>query len=184
MLCGARPALPSRAPPRIRPASRQCAQVRSTGDADGHDARRDPLFADSTSPTAPSAADGAATVGIGSVLLLTEVLAKPLRDDPASREVASLTSLLSRIELRALDTDTATLALEFAVSYRLRAADATHVATAVAGGATMFLTNNRRDFTRHTTEIDIVSPDELPDPAELARRSGTTTIDSPINPHG
>lgn len=104
----------------------------------------------------------AGAAGIGSVMLLTEVLAKPLRDDPGSDEVAAVTSLLSRIDLRPFDEPTARLALVLAVSYGLRAADAAHLATAVAAGAERFITNNRKDFPQTITEIDIVYPDELP----------------------
>lgn len=99
---------------------------------------------------------------IGSVLLLTEVLAKPFRNDPESDEAAALVRLLSRLDLRPLDAPTARLSLALAVSYGLRAADATHLATAVAAGADRFLTNNRKDFPQTITEIDIVYPDELP----------------------
>lgn len=100
------------------------------------------------------------SAGVGSVLLLTEVLAKPMRDDPSSDEVASLLSLLSRLELLPLDEPTSRLALALAVEYGLRAADATHLATAVAAGADRFLTNNRKDFPTTITEIDIVYPGE------------------------
>ncbi len=106
-------------------------------------------------------ADGA-VVGTGSVLLLTEVLTKPMRADPDSDETATLLSLLSRLELHPLDEPTARLSLALAVSYGLRAADAAHLATAVAAGAQRFLTNNRKDFSQTITEIDIVYPDELP----------------------
>lgn len=100
-------------------------------------------------------------VGTGSVLLLTEVLTKPMRDDPESEETATLASLLSRLELHPLDEPTARLALALAVSYGLRAADAVHLATAIAAGADRFLTNNRKDFPSAITEIDVVYPDEL-----------------------
>ncbi|MFT4166092.1 MAG: PIN domain-containing protein [Microlunatus sp.] len=100
-------------------------------------------------------------VGIGSVLLLTEVLAKPLRDDPDSDEAATLISLLSRLDLRPLDDATARLSLALAVAYGLRAADACHLATAVGSGADRFITNNRRDFPQTIAEIDIVYPDAV-----------------------
>lgn len=93
--------------------------------------------------------------------MLTEVLAKPMRDDPASDETAALLSLLSRLDLRPLDDATSRLALVLAVSYGLRAADAAHLATAVAAGADRFLTNNRRDFPQTIGEIDVVYPDQL-----------------------
>jgi len=102
------------------------------------------------------------TVGTGSVLLLAEVLTEPMRDNPDSDETATLVSLLSRLELHPLDETTARLALALAVSYGLRAADAVHLATAVAAGADRFLTNNRKDFPQTINEIDVVYPDELP----------------------
>lgn len=105
---------------------------------------------------------GRASASIGSVLLLTEVLAKPLRAGADSGESAALVSLLSRLELRPFDQATARLALALAVSYGLRAADAAHLATAVAAGADRFLTNNRKDFSKRIVEIDVVYPDEVP----------------------
>ncbi|WEK61325.1 MAG: PIN domain-containing protein [Candidatus Microbacterium colombiense] len=103
-----------------------------------------------------------AQTAIGSVLLLPEVLAKPLRAGVDSGESAALVSLLSRLDLRPFDQATARLALALAVAYGLRAADAAHLATAVAAGADRFLTNNRKDFPKHIAEIDVVYPDELP----------------------
>lgn len=105
-------------------------------------------------------------VGIGSALLLPEVLAKPMRQDPESSEVAWLTGLLGRLELRPVDAATSRLALDFAVKYGLQAADAVHLATAVLARADRFLTNNRRDFPRTISEIDIVYPEDLPDPGD------------------
>lgn len=98
--------------------------------------------------------------GVGSVLLLGEVLTKPLRADPMSEESEALLGLLSRLSLQALDEPTAQLALALGVSYGLRAADAAHLATAIAAGADRFLTNNRRDFSASITEIAIVYPDD------------------------
>jgi predicted nucleic acid-binding protein len=100
--------------------------------------------------------------GIGSVLLLSELLAKPMRRDNA-KELESLAALLARIDLRPADIATAQLATELAASYGLHAADAVHLATAVAAGADRFITNNRSDFPKTITEIDVIYPDELPD---------------------
>ena len=105
----------------------------------------------------------AASPGTGSVLLLPEVLSKPLRDGTAD-EVRILASLLARLDLRPVDRATAELATALASRYRLRAADATHLATAVGLGAQRFITNNRRDFGPHITEIDVTYPDALPGP--------------------
>jgi predicted nucleic acid-binding protein len=100
-------------------------------------------------------------VGIGSVLLLTEVLAKPLRTATDSDESLTLISLLGRLNLLPFDAATAQLSLALAVRYDLRAADAAHLATAVAAGADRFLTNNRKDFPQSIAEIDVVYPDQL-----------------------
>ena len=105
---------------------------------------------------------GPTPAGVGSVLLLPEVLTKPLRSDPGSEESAALLRLLGRLELRPLDEPTGRLAVDLAITYGLRAADAAHLATAVAAGADRFLTNNRKDFPRSIAEIDVVYPDDLP----------------------
>jgi predicted nucleic acid-binding protein len=101
--------------------------------------------------------------GTGSVLLLPEVLGKPLRDGTAD-EVRVLAGLLARLDLRPVDRATAELATALSGRYRLKAADAAHLATAVSMGADRFITNNRRDFGPHITEIDVTYPDALPDP--------------------
>ena len=101
--------------------------------------------------------------GIGSVVLLPEVLAKPMRDG-ATREVAALVGLLSRLDLRPVDAVTAEVATSLAATHRLRAADALHLATAVVMGADRFITNNRRDFGPSITEIEVVYPDALDEP--------------------
>lgn len=101
-------------------------------------------------------------VGVGSLVLLPEVLSKPLRDG-SSAEVEALASFLSRLELRPLDRTTALLAVALAVTHGLRAADASHLATAVAAGADRFITNNRRDFPKRIEEIDVTYPEDLPD---------------------
>ena len=100
-----------------------------------------------------------ASPGVGSVLLLPEVLSKPLRDGTAD-EIRALTGLLARLDLRPVDRATADLATALASRYRLKAADATHLATAVGLGADRFITNNRRDFGAKITEIDVTYPDE------------------------
>jgi predicted nucleic acid-binding protein len=98
--------------------------------------------------------------GVGSVLLIPEVLGKPLRDGAAA-EVRLLASLLARLDLRPVDRATAELAAALAVKYGLRAADAAHLATAVAVGADRFLTNNRRDFRPSITEVRVTYPADL-----------------------
>jgi predicted nucleic acid-binding protein len=101
--------------------------------------------------------------GVGSVLLLPEVLAKPMRDG-STAEVAALAGLLGRLDLRSVDPVTAEVATTLASSYRLRAADAVHLATAVVVGADRFITNNRRDFPVSISEIEVTYPDDLDEP--------------------
>ncbi len=101
-------------------------------------------------------------VGVGSLLLLPEILGKPLGDGEA-KELDALTWFLARLDLRPLDRATATLAVALAAGYGLRAADATHLATAVATGADRFITNNRRDFPPTITEVQVTYPADLPD---------------------
>jgi len=110
-------------------------------------------------PAAP-----ATTVGTGSVLLLPEILSKPLRDG-ATDEVRILAGLLARLDLRPVDRATAELAAALAARYRLKAADATHLATAVSMGADRFITNNQRDFPATIAEIDVTYPIDLADVA-------------------
>lgn len=100
------------------------------------------------------------SVGIGSVLLVPEVLTKPLRDGP-NDELDALVGLLSRLRLHDVDLMTAEVATTLAGAYRLRAVDAVHLATALTAGADRFVTNNRRDFPTSITEIDITYPELL-----------------------
>lgn len=101
--------------------------------------------------------------GVGSLLLLPEVLSRPIRrgDDT---ELTALGALLGRLDLRPLDAATAELATALGAAYGLRAADAVHLATAVTTGADRFLTNNRRDFRQDIDEVAVTYPDDLPDP--------------------
>ena len=106
----------------------------------------------------------AAPAGVGSTLLLPELLTKPTRDQ-TDTELIALTALLARLDLRPLDEAVAALAVALGAAYRLRASDAIHLATAVSLGADRFLTNNHRDFPTTITEIDITYPDVLSPPA-------------------
>ena len=113
-------------------------------------------------PLDPVEATGA-VAGIGSVLLIPELLTKPLREN-ATDELDELGALLGRLDLRPTDEATAELATAFGAAYGLRAADAVHLATAVGGGADRFLTNNLSGFPKTITEIDVVYPEDLSDP--------------------
>jgi predicted nucleic acid-binding protein len=103
-------------------------------------------------------------VGVGSVLLVPELLTKPLREN-ATEELNELSALLGRLDLLPTDQATAELATALGAVYGLRAADAVHLATAVGAGADRFLTNNRSDFSKSITEIEVIYPDELAEPA-------------------
>lgn len=105
----------------------------------------------------------ATVAGIGSALLLPEVLGRPLRDG-AVDEVRILAALLARLDLRPVDRATAELATALSSRYRLKAVDATHLATAVGMGADRFITNNKRDFPPAITEIKVTYPADLTGP--------------------
>jgi predicted nucleic acid-binding protein len=109
------------------------------------------------------AAARGALAGAGSVLLLPEVLGRPIRDGAAG-EVRVLAAFLSRLDLRPVDRATAELATALCGRHRLRAADATHLATAIGIGADRFITNNRRDFPASISDVAITYPEDLPDP--------------------
>jgi predicted nucleic acid-binding protein len=110
-------------------------------------------------PRDPVAGTGI-VAGIGSLLLLPELLTKPLRDG-ATQELDALGALLGRLDLRPVDEATAELATALGAAYRLRAADAVHLATAVIAGADRFITNDAADFPKTISEIDITYPIDL-----------------------
>jgi predicted nucleic acid-binding protein len=98
--------------------------------------------------------------GVGSTLLLPEVLIKPTLDGPVG-EVATLVGLLARLDLRPVDGALAALAVTLGAAYRLRSIDAVHLATAVAAGADRFITNNSRDFPQSIKETAVTYPADL-----------------------
>jgi predicted nucleic acid-binding protein len=104
--------------------------------------------------------DDGGPLGLGSVLLLPEVLSKPLRESVLA-EVSALRRFLARLDLRPVDIAIAELSVALGAAYRLKAADAIHLATAVHAGADRFITNNRDDFPKAITEVAITYPDEL-----------------------
>ncbi len=112
-------------------------------------------------PAEPTTKTGA-VAGTGSVLLIPELLTKPIRDG-AEDEVEALAILLGRLDLRPVDATLAELAAALGSTYGLRAADAVHLATAVAAGAERFITNNSSDFPTTITEVQVTYPNDLPD---------------------
>lgn len=101
-------------------------------------------------------------VGIASALLLPEVLIKPMREGTIP-EQDQLIALISRLELIEVDSETAMLAVSFGAKYGLRAPDAIHLACAVTAGANFFLTNNKKDFSKLISEIEVFYPEDLPE---------------------
>ncbi len=98
--------------------------------------------------------------GVGSVLLLAEVLTKPTRSGDTD-EILALAVILSRLDLKPVDRATAELAVTIGGAYGLRSADAIHLASAMNAGADRFITNNKKDFPKSIAEIDITYPEDL-----------------------
>ena len=113
-------------------------------------------------PTEPGDVEVPQT-GVGSLLLLPELLSKPtLAGD--GRQLDSLISLLRQLDLRPIDVATAELATSLGARYSLRAVDAVHLATAVHAGADRFVTNNTKHFKQSIVEIDVTYALDLADP--------------------
>lgn len=104
--------------------------------------------------------------GVGSTLLVPELMIKPIREDRLA-ELNQLAWLLSRIELLDVDRDIADLAVAVGAKLTLKAPDALHLATAMYAGADHFLTNNSRDFDAAFDGIEIIFPTDLPDSERL-----------------
>jgi predicted nucleic acid-binding protein len=104
--------------------------------------------------------DAGTLAGIGSTLLVPEVLTKLTRDG-TDNEVAALAALLGRLDLRPVDEAIASIAVALGASYGLRSADAVHLATAVAAGVDRFITNNRREFSQSIEEVSVTYPTDL-----------------------
>lgn len=98
--------------------------------------------------------------GTGSVLLLPELLTKPIREG-RTEEVRTLAAYLSRLDLQPVDRATAEVATALGSRYGLRAADATHLASAVMIGADRFITSNARDFPLTIEEVQVTYPADL-----------------------
>jgi PIN domain len=97
----------------------------------------------------------------GSLLLLPELLSKPMRMGWQT-ELDALTDILATLELTPLDAPVAALAAQFGAVYKLKAPDATHLASAVSVGADAFITNTSRDFDPALIlEVRVVFPGDL-----------------------
>jgi len=80
----------------------------------------------------PPGATGA-VAGIGSALLIPELFTKPMRTG-ADTEIAALAALVARLDLRATERSAGPTRCRPRRGLRLRAADAGHLATAIAAG--------------------------------------------------
>ena len=97
----------------------------------------------------------------GSFLLLPELLSKPSRLGWQA-ELDALTDILATLELTPMDAPVAALAAQFGAVYKLKAPEATHLASAVSVGADAFITNNLRDFNPALIlELRVVFPADL-----------------------
>ena len=100
----------------------------------------------------------------GSVMLLPELLSKPLRLGYTD-EIKVLQSFLLALRLEPMTEAVAFGAAQLGAIYKLKPADAVHLATAVHVGADAFITNNRKDFDRSSVqELEIIFPENLPEP--------------------
>jgi predicted nucleic acid-binding protein len=119
-----------------------------------------------------SAEDPVEPVGVGSVLLLPEVLSKPYASGEAE-DSDFLEEMLGRLDLRPVTRETARFAAGLGSRYGLGAVDAVHLATALDVGADRFITNNRRHFPKTIDGIAITYPEDvedLDDPEAGSRR--------------
>jgi len=101
------------------------------------------------------------TAGIGSVLLIPETLIKPFRIHSES-QIDAISEILAQLTLVPVSREIATKATQYGAKYRIKTPDAIHLATAVHAGADYFLTNNRKDFSKAISEMNIVFPAEIP----------------------
>ncbi|CAN5900794.1 hypothetical protein BH24DEI2_BH24DEI2_22350 [soil metagenome] len=66
-----------------------------------------------------------------------------------------MTACLARLELVPLSSEVAALSVSLGASYRLKAPDAIHLASAVHVGVDRFVTNNRKDFGKEIVELTV-----------------------------
>ena len=85
-------------------------------------------------------------VGITSVLLLTEVLTKPLKDNNVGlvRAYKAVISTFPNLVIKPIDKHTSILAAELRAKYGVKTPDALFLATAILEKADVFITNDVR----------------------------------------
>jgi predicted nucleic acid-binding protein len=84
--------------------------------------------------------------------------------DEDTAAVATLSGFLARLDLRPADQAVTARAAVLGAQCKLRAPDATHLATAIRMGVHRFITKNSKDFDKSIREIEITFPADLPDP--------------------
>jgi predicted nucleic acid-binding protein len=85
-------------------------------------------------------------VGITSVLLLTEVLTKPLKDNNTGlvRAYKAVISTFPNFVIKQIDKQTSVLAAELRAKYGVKTPDALFLATAILENADVFVSNDVR----------------------------------------
>lgn len=85
-------------------------------------------------------------VGITSVLLFTEVLTKPLKDNNIAvvRAYKAVLSTFPNLVIKQIDKQTSILAAELRAKYSVKTPDALFLATAILENADAFVTNDVR----------------------------------------
>lgn len=98
---------------------------------------------------------------VGSVLLLPELLSRPLKDGSVT-ELQALRSVLGRLDLLEVTRPVVDLATSAGAAYGLKAIDAVHLATGMWADAAAFLTNNTKDFPPGPLGgIEVITPADL-----------------------
>ena len=98
--------------------------------------------------------------GITSVLLITEVLTKPIKDKNMGLVHAYRAAIntFPNLAIKQIDNDICLFAAELRAKYGLKTPDAIFLATAIEEGAEVFITNDIR--LRKIEEIDFIILDE------------------------
>lgn len=101
------------------------------------------------------------TQAITSVIILTEVLNKPMQlgNTKLLNDYREILASNSAFQLHLVDSNVAERAAELRAKYNLRTPDALHVATALVSGCKSFLTNDKA--LGRVTDIPVLILDEL-----------------------
>jgi predicted nucleic acid-binding protein len=98
---------------------------------------------------------------VSSVLTLTEVLVKPLRESDTQLELnyRELLTTTDLIHLLPVSVPIANRAADLRARYNLKTPDAVHIATAIEHGSDAFLTNDKA--LARITEVRVIVLDDL-----------------------